>query len=505
MSPVATPLPEPVAAQLAAVVGRQHLRVGDEILPEYGHDEALSLPPHVPDVVVLPGSTDEVARIVEVARALAVPVTARGSATGLSGGCLPGHGGIVVSFERMDRILSIDTANHAAVVQPGVTLAQLNVALAEHHLTYPVAPGEDSASLGGTVATNAGGMRAVRHGVTRQHVTGLQIVTGTGAVVRLGGMVTKASSGYDLVQLVVGSEGTLALITEVTVRVVGILDHAATVVAPFPTLEGATSVVPTLLESGLQPSIVEYIDQLSMAGVTEHAGIELAIPEKERASALAYLVIVVEQRTRDRLDEDVEELAGLLEAQGATNTYVLAPSAGAGLVRAREQAFWAAKAAGADDIVDVVVPRAAIAPFIESVGALAAAAASLVIGCGHAGDGNVHLSVFQPDPAIRHRLVGDMLTAGKALGGLISGEHGIGVAKKPYFAELEDPVHLDLLAGIKAAFDPAGILNPGTTIDPIDPIDPAGHRDLAGPAHPVDPVHRGGGGIRHPGAQAPAR
>ncbi|MGH9081880.1 MAG: FAD-binding oxidoreductase, partial [Acidimicrobiales bacterium] len=207
------------------------------------HDEALTGLPVVPRMVVRPSTTAEVSRILAVADAERLPVVARGSGTGLSGGCRPSGDAIVVAFDRMDRVLDVDTDNHVAVVQPGLTLARLDDALRPAGLVYPVYPGEMSASLGGNVATNAGGMRAVRYGVTRHHVLGLEMVLPGGEVLRTGGRYVKSSSGYDLTQLVVGSEGTLALVTEVTVKLVPRLRHAATILAPFATLAEVSAAV----------------------------------------------------------------------------------------------------------------------------------------------------------------------------------------------------------------------------------------------------------------------
>src|SRR3954447_16654251 len=225
-----------ISEQLAAVVGAANVQTGDAVGDDYGHDEALTATAVRPDVVVRPATTDEVAAVLRLADDARVPVTARGSGTGLSGACVPTHGGIVVSFERMDAVLEIDTENHMAVVQPGVTLAQLDEATARHGLVYPVFPGENSASLGGNVATNAGGLRAVKYGVTRHHVLGLEAVLGTGEVIRTGGRFVKATAGYDLTQLVIGSEGTLALVTEATLRLHPRPGYTATVLAPFATL-----------------------------------------------------------------------------------------------------------------------------------------------------------------------------------------------------------------------------------------------------------------------------
>jgi glycolate oxidase len=441
---------------------------GTDAPDDYQRDEALTGVATVPAAVVFPTSTAEVAEVLRIASAEGVPVTARGSGTGLSGAAIPVEGGIVVSFERMASVLEIDEDNHVVVVQPGVTLAQLDEILMDRGLVYPVYPGEYSASLGGNVATNAGGMRAVKYGVTRHQVLGLEAVLPDGEVIRTGGRYVKSSTGYDLTQLVIGSEGTLALVTEATLRVYPRPAHQATVMAPFATLEQVMAAVPKVVASGIGPLILEYIDMITMAAMSAHVGMDLGIPAEVKDSALAYLVVMMEDHHEDRLDADVQSLAEHLTELGAIDVYVLPPASALQLIDAREKAFWVAKANGADDIVDIVVPRASIAPFMEQVAALAQESGSWIAGCGHAGDGNVHLSVFQADPEKRSDTMKRLFEIGMSLGGAISGEHGIGTAKRAYYLELEDPVKVQLMRRIKAAFDPAGILNPGTLLDPGD-------------------------------------
>lgn len=450
---------------LGDLVGPANVTAGADASEDLTHDEALTAEWVAPAAVVRPSSTDEVAAVVAFARDQGVPVTARGAGTGMSGACIPQADGILIAFDRMAEILEIDLDNHVAVVQPGVTLAELDERTAEVGMVYPVFPGENSASLGGNVATNAGGMRAVRYGVTRHQVLGLTAVLGTGEVIRTGGRFVKGSSGYDLTQLIIGSEGTLAVATEAILRLHPRLTAGSTVLIPFSTLDEVATAVPRIVGSGLQPTILEYIDFITMGAITAAQDLELGVPQEIKDAAMAYLVVVLENRNDDRVEEDVAELAELVTELGALDLYVLPSSAGAALIDAREKAFWTAKAMNADDIIDMVVPRSEISAYLTKVQEVAQPSGSLVVGCGHAGDGNVHLSVFQPDVETRKQVVGDILKAGAELGGAVSGEHGIGTEKKRYLAEIEDPAKLDLMRRIKTSFDPAGILNPGVIFD----------------------------------------
>ena len=312
-----------VAQRLAEIVGMNNVAGGGDVGDDYTGDEALVGDRVKPRYVIKPGTAEEVAAALRLATEERIPVTARGSGTGLSGAARPHPDGMVVSFERMNAILDIDTTNHVAVVQPGATLSELDDQTAKVGLGYTVYPGEMSASVGGNVGTNAGGMRAIKYGVTRNNILGLQAALPTGELIRTGGRTVKTSTGYDLTQLVIGSEGTLALATEIIVKLHPRLPHNTTVLAPFPTLDSVMAAVPRIVSSGLSPHILEYIDTLTMAAITHTAELTLGISDAVREASQAYLVVGLENRDPDRLDGDVAVLGELLTTLGASDAYVL--------------------------------------------------------------------------------------------------------------------------------------------------------------------------------------
>ncbi|MGV1078548.1 MAG: FAD-binding oxidoreductase [Candidatus Nanopelagicales bacterium] len=454
-----------IPESLVSAFGASQVSIGAQVGEDYQHDESLGAQWVAPAAVVRPESVDDVVTVLALANEHQVPVTVRGAGTGLSGGCIPRPDGIVLSFERMNRIIEVDAENLIAVVEPGLQLNQLDETLAPLGLAYAVYPGEYSASLGGNVSTNAGGMRAVKHGVTRHHVLGLEAVLPTGEVINTGGRIAKVSTGYDLTQLIVGSEGTLAVVTRAILKLIPRSPHASTILAPFATLDEVTNAVPKIITRGIAPVLLEYIDMLTMAATTASADLNLGVPDAIKETAAAYLVVGLEDTNEERLDYVIEAAGELLAELGAMDVYVLPDHSAAELIAAREKAFWVGKAAGADDIVDAVIPRASISVFLAGAQEIAAAHGTWIVGCGHAGDGNVHLAVFQKDDEARALVMTGLFTSAMALGGAISGEHGIGLEKKKYLLALEDPVKIDLMRRIKAAFDPNGILNPGKIFD----------------------------------------
>jgi glycolate oxidase len=241
--------------------------------------------------------------------------------------------------------------------------------------------------------------------------------------------------------------------------------HSATILVPFASVDEIASAVPHIVRSGVNPLVLEYVDGGGLATLAANVGLDLGISAEVQAAARAYLIVGIEQHIEQRLEEDVAALAEQVGELGAIDVYVLPPRSGALLIEAREKAFWVVKALGANDIIDVVVPRASVPQYLQAVAAIANEHASLVSAAGHAGDGNIHLSVFQPDDEVRHRVMHAIIAAGVEMGGAISAEHGIGKEKKQYFLELEDPNKIALMRRIKAAFDPNGVLNPGTLFD----------------------------------------
>jgi glycolate oxidase len=264
---------------------------------------------------------------------------------------------------------------------------------------------------------------------------------------------------------VVGSEGTLALVTEITLRLSPTMAHSATILVPFSSLNDVTRIVPSIVASGLEPSILEYADAPTMIGMTQAASFELGINAEVATKTAAYLLIVLETRTAEQLEGDLGELAALVESGGALDLFVLPDHAAPRLIKARENLFWVSKAAGANEIIDVVVPRSTVPVFLEEAQRMAERHGALIFGCGHVGDGNVHLSIFQDDEERRAKLVYELFAFGLGLGGQISGEHGIGLDKQGPYLALTDPILLELQRKIKTVFDPEQLLNPYRLLD----------------------------------------
>jgi glycolate oxidase len=454
-------LPVNVASRLCELIGREYVLDDLPSLTAYGTDALLQ--PSLPDVVVLPANTTEISRIAALCNEHRVPLVVRGAGTGYTGGAVPTARGVVLSMERLNQILQVDQENLLAVVQPNVITGDLQRAVETVGLFYPPDPASlEQSSLGGNVAECAGGPRAFKYGTTKRYVLALEAVLPTGWVVRTGSKAVKNVVGYDLTQLLVGSEGTLAIITEITLRLVPKPPDRATVAAAFATIQDAVDAVTALIERRVVPAAIELIDEESLVAAALHSGVRVAPP-----GARALLIVEcdgIPAAVQDEMSLVVRacETAGVMNVRRAGSEAERAE-----LWAVRRQISLALRATGLLKINhDVVVPRGRVPQLYEAVEALRQQFGLRVAAFGHAGDGNIHVNLMidrdNPDELERAKEAERVLFERVlALEGSISGEHGIGYAKKPYIAmELSGDV-LALMKRVKGAFDPNGILNPG--------------------------------------------
>lgn len=454
------------ASDIAAIrdIIRDDSRVlfADTLSEDYGHDE-LGDAYSMPDVVVRAVNTDEVSKIMKYAFDNNIPVTPRGAGTGLVGSAVAMEHGIMLDTTLMNQILELDEENLTVTVEPGVLLMDLAAFVEDHDFFYPPDPGEKSATIGGNISTNAGGMRAVKYGVTRDYVRALQVVLPNGDVVEFGGKVVKNSSGYDLKDLIIGSEGTLAIITQATLKLLPRPKKAISLLVPFPTLKDAISTVPLIVKSKAIPTAIEFMQR----EVIEDAENYLGKPFPDKQSD-AYLLLKFDGNSTEEIEEAYDAVARLCLEQGAVDVLISD-------TEEREDSIWKARGAFLEaikgsttcmDEVDMVVPRSRVNEMVEYLHGLQDEVNLRIKSFGHAGDGNLHAYLLKDDlddEEWERRLSQAMeLVYAKArtLQGQVSGEHGIGFAKKPYLKESLPQDSLDLMNGIKKVFDPKNILNP---------------------------------------------
>ena len=454
-----------IIRRLKDIVGDDNIL--SEHLMDYGHDETHVLDWVPPEVVVKPKNRIEVSEILKLADRETIPVTPRGGGTGLSGGAVPIYGGIVLSLERMNKILEIDEDNFLAVLEPGVILAELYKAVEDRGLYYPVYPEEESATIGGNVATNAAGMKAVKYGVTRNYIMGLEAVLPNGTVMETGGKYVKNSTGYNLTQLLVGSEGTLAVVTKIILKLIKRPKNRCYLIPTFESLEGAISTVPKMLKEGIVPVAIEFMSGIAMQLCQNYTGIKLPIPE-----APNYLIVIIESDSELELKNLTEQVNAICLDNGASDVFIVDTEKDMKKVSdVRAKLHFAVKSLGLEDIGDAVVPRSKIPEFMNMLGEITQKHGILVSGSGHAGDGNVHFSVIAfgtPEEEFNRKLpeiLTDVFKGSVSLGGTISGEHGIGVTKKKYVPIAIKREQIELMGKIKRVFDPNYILNPGKIFD----------------------------------------
>ncbi|MCP2625152.1 FAD-binding protein [Mycolicibacterium smegmatis] len=433
-----------------------------DILASYRQDRAADPNAGMPLAVVRPHRTEEVQAVMRWASANKVPVVPRGAGTGLSGGATAIDGGLVLSTEKM-RDISVDTVTRTAVVQPGLLNAEVKKAVAEHGLWYPPDPSSfEICSIGGNIATNAGGLCCVKYGVTTDYVLGLQVVLADGTAVRLGGPRLKDVAGLSLTKLFVGSEGTLGVVTEVTLRLLPPQNSPCTVVATFDSVEAAANAVVTITGK-IRPSMLEFMDSVAINAVEDKLRMGLD------RNAAAMMVAASDDRGAAGAD-DTEFMARVFSEAGATEVFSTSdPDEGEAFVAARRFAIPAVEAKGSLLLEDVGVPLPALADLVSGVEKIAAQREVMISVIAHAGDGNTHpLIVFDPaDEAMTARAqlaFGEIMELAVGLGGTITGEHGVGRLKRPWLANQIGPDAMELNHRIKRALDPDNILNPGAAI-----------------------------------------
>ncbi|MGQ9556944.1 MAG: FAD-binding oxidoreductase [Desulfurispora sp.] len=452
--------------ELVKVLGQENVHTSYETLLCYSYDATPDLPVRLPEVVVTPGSTSQVIDVVKIARRYKMPVYPRGAGTNLSGGCVPVHGGIVLSTIKMNKIPEIDPDNLVATVQPGVIIQDLNNAAQPHGLMYPPDPGTvNTATMGGSVAECSGGLRGLKYGVTKHYVMGLEVVLADGRAVFFGGKTVKNVTGYDMVRLFTGSEGTLGIITQIIVRLIPIPEARSSMLAVYADLRDAGNTIRDIIRHKVIPATMEIMDQTTIRAVEGYARVGLP------TAARAVLLIEV-----DGMPEVVqrEEQIVLQVIKQNNGQVTLAQN-----TQERDK-LWAARRAALPALAqlkpttileDATVPRSKITDMLLAVEEIARKY-NLTIGTfGHAGDGNLHPTILtdsrnQEEMPRVHKAVEEIFQKALALGGTLSGEHGIGLAKARFMINELGPNGLDVMASIKKALDPDGLLNPGKIFPP---------------------------------------
>ena len=458
-----SPLTQLDIDRLIEICGNDNVLTGDAIHEDYSRDELAGIRQY-PDVVVLPMNSEQVSDILKYANDKHIAVTPRGQGTGLVGAAIAIHKGIMLSTENMNKILELDEDNLTLTVEPGVLLMEISKYVEENDLFYAPDPGEKSASIGGNISTNAGGMRAVKYGVTRDYVRALEVVLSSGEIITVGGKIVKDSSGYSLKDLIVGSEGTLGVITKAVLKLLPLPKVAISLLVPFPDIETAITAVPIIIKSKVIPTAIEYMERNVILSAENYLGKKF--PDN---SADAYLLLTFDGNSKAEVEKVYEQVAHVCLDAGAMDVFISDTDE-------RNESIWSARNAFLEaikasttemDECDVVVPRNFVADYINYTKAVEKQLDVRIASFGHAGDGNLHVYILKDemsDEEFAKKLSDafDLLySRGAKLGGHVSGEHGIGFAKKPYLEKMAGPIYMSLLRGIKKTFDPNLILNPG--------------------------------------------
>lgn len=462
-----TKISQEILAKLQALVGAQNVVTDKEQLVLYSHDEVTDPAyHHLPEAVVFAENTQQVAAVVKLANEYKFPVVPRGAGTGLACGAVPIYGGVVLSLEKMNKIIEINADAMYAVVEPGVRTSDLQAAAAAKGVFYAGDPcSGDSCFIGGNVATNAGGNRAVKYGTTRHQVYAIEVVNPTGHIVQLGARLQKQTTGYCLDQLVIGSEGTLGIITQITVKLMPLPKYSMDLLAVFESPEAAIATVNKLIKGGITPTCVEYMDNITLKSVERYLGTSLQGSDKGN-----YLIVEVEGTSEDDLDEKACLMDEICSENGAGDVLV-----------AEHEKIWQARKAFAEAVraeslivckEDVVCPVDQEPALLAEILRLAEKYSLVTRIASHAGDGNIHLNILKQeaeayadwDARVKANQQ-ELYRFIYAHGGRLSGEHGIGAKRKQLMEEFTNPDELEMMRAIKKALDPNNILNPGKIFD----------------------------------------
>ncbi|MDY2986364.1 MAG: FAD-binding oxidoreductase [Peptoniphilus sp.] len=446
--------------------------VGNEINEDFFHDEMPIYGEGIPDVVVRPKNTTDVANVVKICYQNNLPIVPRGAGTGLTGAGVAIKGGVMIDLKSMNQILEYDDDNFVVRVQPGVYLNDLAQDALSRGYMYPPDPGEKFATIGGNVSTNAGGMRAVKYGTTRNYVKEMEVVLPTGEITRFGANVAKTSTGYSLINLMIGSEGTLGIITELTLKLITAPKETVSLVIPYENLDDCISTVPKLFRSNLNPQAIEFMEREIVLTSERFIGKSTFPKELEGIEIGAYLLVTFDGENRDMLDDIVEKAAEVVIEAGAIDVLVADTPAKIKDAWAARSSFLEAIEAETEllDECDVVVPINKIAKYINFVNREGENYDFSVKSFGHAGDGNLHIyacsNSMEKEEFMRqvHEFMTVIYQKAYEMGGQISGEHGIGYGKKEYLKQFEGELNVNLMREIKKAFDPKFILNPNKII-----------------------------------------
>jgi glycolate oxidase len=455
-----------LASLLAAQIGAGKVTTTAAILAEHAIDKWHAAAP--PDVVVFAESTADVSAVLALAHERCVPVTTRGAGVGYVGGCVPVNGGIVLSTVRMNQLIEIAPADGVAVVQPGVITATLQQAARDAGWDYPPDPASlKECSIGGNIATNAGGPRCLKYGVTRSYVLGLEVVLADGRVLRTGGRTHKNKTGFDLIGMFVGSEGMLGVVTEATLRLIPRPAARGMLAAIFPDFAQAATAVQRILNAGHLPSALEITDAFTLAAARRRLGSEV-FPAGD-----AHLIVEIDGRPA-AVDAELCELKNLLESLGATHIETAPDEASCERIwKLRREFSYSLRDTGLTKLnEDIVVPRSKLVELVDFARQLEAETGVPIACFGHAGDGNIHTNLMvrdYEDPQVRARAdaaLDRLFHWVLSQGGAITGEHGVGLAKKPWIRTALGEVSMAVHQSLKSALDPHGILNPGKFLDP---------------------------------------